>query len=312
MDTHKIPEPGVWPDRLPSSEELPHTDDTPVDNEDQNLLPNWLFAALEEMWIDRRDWYFAVDMAVYDREGQRRRTPTIIPDGFLALGVPRYRYPDRGRLSYVISEESDVVPILALEHVSHKYGGEYDRKFEIYAQLGVLYYVIYNGQRRHKRRKQRYAGGAVQYSELATGTNGTTGSPGATGTAGSNGAVGSNGNTGLQPLTVDALEVYRLEAGVYRRIAGDPVWMPEVGLGIGCVQGELQGRQREWLAWFNELGVAYPLVQERAEQERQRAEQERQRAEQERQRAEQERQARLRLLDQLRQMGIDLSQFEEN
>ena len=303
MDTHKIPEPGVWPDRLPSSEELPHTDDTPVDNEDQNLLPNWLFAALEEIWIDRRDWYFAVDMAVYDREGQRRRTPTIIPDGFLALGVPRYRYPDRGRLSYVISEESDVVPILALEHVSHKYGGEYDRKFEIYAQLGVLYYVIYNSQRRHKGRKQRYTGGAVLFSELATGTNGT---------AGRNGAAGSNGAAGLQPLTVDALEVYRLEAGVYRRIAGDPVWMPEVGLGIGCVQGELRGRQREWLAWFNESGVAYPLVQERAEQERLRAEREWLRAEQERLRAEQERQARLRLLEQLRQMGIDPSQFEEN
>jgi hypothetical protein len=28
--------------RLPTSEELPSSDDTPVDNEDQNLLPNIL------------------------------------------------------------------------------------------------------------------------------------------------------------------------------------------------------------------------------------------------------------------------------
>ncbi|MGA1474019.1 MAG: Uma2 family endonuclease [Prochlorothrix sp.] len=296
MDTHKIPEPVVGPDRLPSSEELPYSDDTPVDNEDQNLLPNWLFAALEEIWADRRDWYFAADMAVYDREGQRRRTPTVVPDGFLALGVPRYRYPDRGRLSYVISEENDVVPIMALEHVSHKYGGEYDRKFETYAQLGVLYYVIYNSRRRHKRRKQRYEGWAVEYAASQAAAKGSNGA--------ANGKNGVNGVAQSQSVPVDVLEVYRLEAGVYRRIIGDPVWMPEVGLGIGCVQGVLQGRQREWLAWFNEAGVAYPLVQERAEQERQRAEQERQRAEQ-------ERQARLRLLEQLRQMGIDPSQLED-
>jgi Putative restriction endonuclease len=41
-------------------------------------------------------------------------------------------------------EEQGVVPILTLEMVSHKPGGEYDEKLAIYAQLGVLYYLIYN------------------------------------------------------------------------------------------------------------------------------------------------------------------------
>jgi Putative restriction endonuclease len=37
-----------------------------------------------------------------------------------------------------------VVPILVLEMVSHRPGSEYEEKFEIYQNLGVLYYLIYN------------------------------------------------------------------------------------------------------------------------------------------------------------------------
>jgi hypothetical protein len=43
--------PGVDPElRLPTSEELPCSDDTPVDNEYQNTIPNWLLAVLEQIW----------------------------------------------------------------------------------------------------------------------------------------------------------------------------------------------------------------------------------------------------------------------
>jgi hypothetical protein len=44
----------------------------------------------------------------------------------------------------VVWEEAGIVPMLTLEMVSHKPGGEYDEKMRIYARLGVLYYVIYN------------------------------------------------------------------------------------------------------------------------------------------------------------------------
>ncbi len=50
---------------LPSTEELPCSDDTPVDNEDQNLLPNLLLFALTQLWAERLNWFFGVDMAVY-------------------------------------------------------------------------------------------------------------------------------------------------------------------------------------------------------------------------------------------------------
>lgn len=42
---------------LPSATELPDSDDTPVDNELQNLIPNLLLAILAVVWKDRMDWF---------------------------------------------------------------------------------------------------------------------------------------------------------------------------------------------------------------------------------------------------------------
>lgn len=130
--------------RLLTSEELPCSDNMPVDNEYQNTIPNWLLAILEEIWGDRQDWFFGVDMAIYDREGQKRGAPTMVPDGFLSVGVPRHKREGKGRLSYVLQEENQTVPLLALEFVSKTYGQEYGQKMADYADLGVTYYLIYN------------------------------------------------------------------------------------------------------------------------------------------------------------------------
>jgi len=127
---------------LPSSDELPDSDDMPVDNEDQNFVPNVLLFLLEYIWKSRDDWFFAVDMGVYHTTGLNPRV-AVVPDGFLSLGVER-RKDGGSRRSYVVWEEQDIVPILTLEVVSHTAGGEYDEKFEIYRKLGVKYYVIYN------------------------------------------------------------------------------------------------------------------------------------------------------------------------
>ncbi len=127
---------------LPSTEELPCSDDIPVDNEDQNLLPNLLLFALTLLWAERMDWYFGVDMAVYHTTGVNPRVP-VVPDAFLSLGVER-RKGSKSRRSYATWEENNRVPILVLEMVSHQSNNEYDDKLELYARLGVLYYVIYN------------------------------------------------------------------------------------------------------------------------------------------------------------------------
>ncbi|MBW4618053.1 MAG: Uma2 family endonuclease [Cyanosarcina radialis HA8281-LM2] len=127
---------------LPSSDELPGSDDTPVDNEDQNLLPNVLLFLLNSIWAQQMDWYFGVDMAIYHTTGVNSRVP-VVPDAFLSLGVERKK-GGKSRRSYVVWEEKGIVPALTLEIVSQQPGGEYDEKLAIYAQLGVLYYIIYN------------------------------------------------------------------------------------------------------------------------------------------------------------------------
>ena len=133
---------------LPSAAELPDSDDTPVDNELQNLIPNLLDTILAMVWPHRLDWFFGVDMGIYTHP----KEPPLVPDGFLSLGVERF-IGEEGRLSYVLWEEENIVPTLALEVVSKTYGGEYDIKMERYAALGIRYYAIYlpsPGFRRHR------------------------------------------------------------------------------------------------------------------------------------------------------------------
>lgn len=129
---------------LPSSDELIDSDDFPVDNEEQNFVPNVLLFLLEYIWKARSDWFFAVDMGVYHTTGAHPRVP-VVPDGFLSLGVER-RKGGKPRRSYVVWEETSVPPILTLEVVSQTPGGEYDEKMATYARLGVLYYIVYNPQ----------------------------------------------------------------------------------------------------------------------------------------------------------------------
>lgn len=135
-------------DCLPSSEELPDSDDTPVDNELQILIPNLLLATLALIWQNRDDWFLGINMGIYHTPNQ----PAIVPDAFLSLGVERF-VGENGRLSYVLWEEDGIAPIWALEVVSKTYNGEYEQKKLDYAQLGILYYVIYAPTRQRRKRK---------------------------------------------------------------------------------------------------------------------------------------------------------------
>jgi Uma2 family endonuclease len=128
--------------KLPNSSDLPCSADIPVDNEIQNFIPNFLLFLLEFIWQSRQDWFFAVDMGLYHTTGINPLVP-IVPDGFLSLGVARQK-GGNSRSSYVVWEENNIVPILALEVVSKTPGGEYEEKMQIYAGLGIRYYIIYN------------------------------------------------------------------------------------------------------------------------------------------------------------------------
>ncbi|AFY60928.1 Uma2 family endonuclease [Synechococcus sp. PCC 6312] len=123
---------------LPTAEDLPCSDDTPVDNEWQNLIPNLLLEILARHWGQRDGWFFGVDMGIYYDPNR----PAVVPDGFLSLGVSRFR-GEAGRLSYVLWEEGNVIPIFTLEVISKTYGQEYEAKRDLYADLGIRYYAIY-------------------------------------------------------------------------------------------------------------------------------------------------------------------------
>jgi len=205
---------------LPSAKDLPDSDDTPVDNQLQHLISGLLEAILAMVWANRMDWFFGVDMGIYYDPDQ----PAIVPDGFLSLGVERI-IDENLRLSYLLWEEQRV-PIMALEVVSQKPRGEYSTKKKFYAELEVLYYVVYNPQRRKKQ----------------------------------------------------TLEVYHLVNGKYQLQRGNPVWLPEIGLGIGCEQGTYLGITREWLYWYNEQGQRLLTPEERVQEAEQEARQAQQRA----------------------------------
>jgi Uma2 family endonuclease len=201
------------PRYLPTADELPCSDDTPVDNELQELIPSLLKSILRMLWEGRMDWFFGIDMGIYTDPDR----PPIVPDGFLALNVERH-YDEDLRPSYTLWEER-VPPILVLEVVSTKPGGEYTTKLDEYARMGVLYYVIYNPKRRRKPR----------------------------------------------------LEIHKLINGKYELQAANPLWMPEIGLGIGCERANYDDLTREWLYWYDENNRRYPTPYERARSERQRA-----------------------------------------
>jgi Uma2 family endonuclease len=243
-----------FPGYLPSAEDLPDSDETPVDNELQELIPALLKSILLMLWAERMDWLFAIDMGIYTDPDQ----PPIVPDAFLSLGVERC-YDEELRPSYVLWDEQ-VVPSLAIEIVSPTYRNEYTTKLDRYAAMGVLYYIIYSSRRRRKPK----------------------------------------------------LEVHKLIDGAYQLQFGSPVWMPEIGLGIGYERENYAGVTREWLYWYDEGGKRYPTPNERIEQESLRAQQESLRAQQEAQRAQQESQRAVRseqrveeLTRRLRELGVD-------
>ncbi len=202
---------------LPTEEDLPETDNIPVDNELQLLIPTLLRAILALLWADRKNWFLGVNLGIY----YDRNQPAIGPDGFLSLGVPRRRKAS-GRLSYVVWQEDNTAPQWVLEVVSKTPGGEYDDKMTKYAGMSVLYYAIYNPDY-WKRDKH------------------------------------------------NPFEVYRLVNGVYVLQLGNPVWMPEIGLGIGYEQGTHEDWSREWLYWYDQQGSRFLAPENVIEQERQRA-----------------------------------------
>ncbi len=142
----------TFPDGLPTAEDLPCSDDKPVDSELQELIPGLLKTILLDLWRDRRGWLFSIDMAFYYQP--KNTSVSIAPDGMLSIGLADP--PDENlRSSYVLWEEQ-VIPQFALEIVSKSTGREYTEKFQIYQSIGILYYLVYSPLRKRKAKFQLY------------------------------------------------------------------------------------------------------------------------------------------------------------
>jgi Putative restriction endonuclease len=153
-----------FPDGLPTAADLPFSDDKPVDEDWsrrfppakkvrsilQELLPGLLKAILIELWQERTDWLFGIDLGFYYRPD----TPAIAPDGMLCLGI-KEDISENFRPSYVLWQEK-VLPIFTLEIVSKTPGGERIKKMDIYESMGILYYLVYAPLLKKKARFQLY------------------------------------------------------------------------------------------------------------------------------------------------------------
>jgi Uma2 family endonuclease len=128
-------------DGLPTAEELPDSDGKAVDSELQELIPGLLKAILLDLWDDRPNWLFSIDMGFYYH-----------PDK--CLGVEDIE-DECLRSSYVLWDEK-VIPLFALEIISKTPGKEQTKKFEIYQSIGILYYLVYAPLRKRKARFQLY------------------------------------------------------------------------------------------------------------------------------------------------------------
>ena len=99
-----------------------------------------------------------------------------------------------------------------------------------------------------------------------------------------------------------------LVAGKYEQQLPDEnnrYWIKELNLFIGIWQGSKAEFTTNWLRWWDLSGNLLLWGSELVEQERQRAEQERQRAEQAELELEQERISRQRLVQKLKELGVN-------
>ncbi len=122
----------------PDYEQFITEDDTPVDNifseKQQRLLIDPLHA---NEWTNR-DFLASSNVGIYYSVNDS----PIVPDMFLSFDVkaPEEWFEKKNRCYFIWRFGKP--PELVVEVISNKIGKETDQKMEIYAQIGVLYYVL--------------------------------------------------------------------------------------------------------------------------------------------------------------------------
>ena len=209
------------------------------------------------------------------------RGEPVVPDMLLSLGVQRAEDLSQRRHRAYFVWEFGKVPEVCIEVVSNQEGDELglslksQRKWktvgkkDIYAQIGVPYYVVFDPLRQLQ------------------------------GEADMNGAL-----LRVWHIVSGRYQELTPEPGI--ATVGPSILLETLGVGLTLWQGPYEEKiPRLWLRWCDSQGRVLPTVAEGKVLERQRADAEAQRANVEAQRAETEHQRAERLAARLKQLGID-------
>jgi Uma2 family endonuclease len=259
-------------------ENLVTEDDTPVDNilseKQQRLLTEPLYGAWSgptQCTPGHRRFLALANVGLF----YALREPPLVPDMMLALDIPGpgADLSLKANRSYFVWKQGGKPPVVAIEVVSNRKGGEDGEKLRKYAIARVEYYVIFDPWRKLSNRLLRiYQLTGQGYLEQAGGL--------------------------LQGVGLGL----RLWQGEYEEM--EALWLRWTDATGRLIPTRAEQAEQERQRILT--------VEQQAEQERQRAEQERQRAlnaqsqaEQERQRATQAEQQVAQLMARLREMGIE-------
>jgi Uma2 family endonuclease len=267
----------------PSRERLPTMYDLPSEDPEESGLPDEFHPTQAQLLgetfrspvVPVEQCFIGTDINLYydSRHTQWYKRP----DWFLVTGVTSSATIEEMRWSYVIWQES-VAPYLVVELLSEgteeedlgqtlRVVGKPPTKWEVYEQLlRVPYYVLFD-------------------------------------------------------RVTQQLRAFKLDGNRYAELSlmNERLWLDEVQLGLGVWVGRYRGAEGKWLRWYDGANAWIPTLKENVEQEAARAEQEASRAEQEATRAEQaelqleeersqleeERAKSLRLMEQLRSLGVE-------
>lgn len=117
-------------------------DQAPVDSLFAERQQRLLIESLYASWKPDRPFLACENVGVF----YGLYLPPIVPDVFISLGASPPQgamVQEKRRRSYFVWEYGKPPDVVA-EILSPSYGGEFDEKMRIYAQIGVSYYVIYD------------------------------------------------------------------------------------------------------------------------------------------------------------------------
>jgi Uma2 family endonuclease len=242
------------PEGIVTSLDISHLEvenDTPVDNFQSAQQQRLLIDALYSSTPLPLPFIAEADVGVF----YQLKGDPVVPDVLLSLGVKRAEdFSQRENRTYFVWQFGKV-PDVCVEIVSNQEGdelglsqksqrkGKTRSKKDLYAQLGVPYYVVFDPLR------QLQGEQAMAEAILRVWT------------------ISPTGYTELTPAS-----------GIVS--TGESVWLDGVGLGLTLWEGAYEEETpRLWLRWCDQEGRVVPTGAEGQAAERQRAETERQRAE---------------------------------